>query len=121
MKNPYTVITILITISVMVITMGCTTVDAHEKYSQATITEKFSKSQPLFGVNPELVENPAWYSYDYFIRYTSEGVQKVDRVSQDTYTSVFEGNTYTLKWGYIDDFNCIHKEYGYIGVISQVR
>ena len=116
-RSRYLVASALIIISVMVIAMGCTDIDSHERYTPATITEKFSERQPMMPLMVPSAMGSEWYDYDYYVRYTSEGVQKADRVSKDTYTSVLEGNTYVLKWGYIDDYDCINKEYGYVGVV----
>ena len=101
--------------------MGCTKVSTHDPYTQATITEKFEKTKPMNFVNPELVSNPAWYYHDYYIRYTTGGTPRVDRVSKDVYSSVFEGKIYVLKWGFIDDFTSNTKEYGYIEIISEAK
>jgi amino acid permease len=111
------VIIVSVIISLMVISMGCTTTgNTHEPYSQVIIIEKFSQTQSTlttaFGYE--------FSDYNYYIRYKTNGGYKVDRISKDTYSSVFEGNIYVLKWGYINDANCIEKGYGYVGVISQV-
>jgi hypothetical protein len=115
----YSKIILIILIAIM-ITAGCSTISSHDKYVQVTVTEKFVKSQPMAFVDQSLVSNEAFYYHDYYIRYITGGMSKADRVSKDTYTSVFEGNTYVLKWGYIDDFDSDNKDYGFTSVIKKV-
>lgn len=104
----------------LVLVSGCTTANSHERYTQVTVTEKFYERYPMFGVNPELVSNPAWYHYDYYIRYTTGGNPHVDRVSKDVYATIFENKTYVLRWGYVNDMTSDNDEYGYTEVVSQV-
>jgi hypothetical protein len=114
---------IILLILLTVTAMGCTTRSSHDQYTQATIVEKFEKKQLVMPWLDSQHSPPseAWYNHDYYIRYKSGGAIKADRISVDTYTSVFEGNTYVLKWGYIDNIGVITKEYGYVEVISKVE
>ena len=119
--NNYGFIILFLIVSIMVMTMGCTMSDTRDPYSEVVIVDKFYQSQPMFGVDPSRVPDGAGYNHDYYIRYSTNGMLRVGRVSKEVYASVFETNTYILKWGYIKDFDSIENAYGYISVVSQVK